>query len=195
MSDSKRYKEITLGAETADVGSLSVTPFLDICTVLRASRSGVLYTALTTSDGSLEVAIIADNTAAPATPSGILIEGVYLATLPTYDTGDAAVIHLDSRGRLITREATSDTPTTSSVAASLANVTLLAANVDRLGTAILNDSATATLHLKLGATASLTDFTVKIGPDAYYEVPFNYVGIIDGIWDIASGSARITEVI
>jgi hypothetical protein len=30
--------------------------------------------------------------------------------------------------------------------------------------------------------------------NGYYEVPFGYVGAIDGIWASANGNARITEI-
>lgn len=86
----------------------------------------------------------------------------------------------------------SSTGTSTNVSASITNVTLLAENAARKGATIYNDS-TAILGLKLGATASATSFTVKMQPDAYYELPFGYTGIIDGIWIVASGSARITE--
>lgn len=80
-----------------------------------------------------------------------------------------------------------------SVTASTSNVTLLAANSNRLGASVYNDSS-KDLYLKLGATASTSSFTVKVRKGALYEVAFNYTGIIDGIWDSGvSGSARVTE--
>lgn len=85
------------------------------------------------------------------------------------------------------------TGTASNVASSATNVTILAANTLRLGATIWNDS-TAVLYLKLGATASATSCTVKLIADAYYEVPFGYYGIIDGIWSAANGAARVTEL-
>ena len=86
------------------------------------------------------------------------------------------------------------TSAVTSVAGSLANVTLLAANTARLGATIYNDS-NARLFVKLGAVASTTSFTVRLNSQDYYEVPFNYVGIIDGIWTpVVSGAARITEL-
>ena len=91
---------------------------------------------------------------------------------------------------------TATTATLANVSASLSNVTLLASNANRKGAMVFNDSATASLFLKFGATASSTSFTVKLAPGGYFEapVPVIYTGIIDGIWDIASGSARVTEV-
>jgi hypothetical protein len=84
--------------------------------------------------------------------------------------------------------------TQTSVASSATNVTLLAANANRLGASIHNDSASATLFVRLQATATTSNFTVKLFPDSYYEVPFQYTGIIDGIWSAAVGSARVTEL-
>ncbi len=86
------------------------------------------------------------------------------------------------------------TSAVTSVGSSVANVTILAANSDRLGATIYNDS-NSRLFLKLGAVATVTDFTVRLGPQDYYEVPARYTGIIDGIWDpIVSGSGRVTEL-
>jgi len=85
------------------------------------------------------------------------------------------------------------TGTLSNVNASASSVTVLAANTLRLGATFYNDS-TAIGYLKLGATASTTSFTVKMQPDAYYEVPFGYYGIIDCIHASATGVMRVTEV-
>ena len=82
---------------------------------------------------------------------------------------------------------------TSNVVSSASSVTLLAANTSRFGAMIFNDS-TAVLYVKLGATASATSYTVKMDAGDYFEVPYEYTGIIDGIWASATGSARITEV-
>jgi hypothetical protein len=85
------------------------------------------------------------------------------------------------------------TATLSNVAASATSVTLLASNTARKGGTIWNDS-TAILYVKLGSTAAATSCTVKMAADSYYEVPFNYNGIITGIWASATGNARVTEV-
>lgn len=88
------------------------------------------------------------------------------------------------------------------VAVNVANVTLLAANANRKGATIENNSAASNLFLKLGATANIgagtESFTAVLGAGvrAYYEVPAGYTGIIDGIWDAAdaAGEALITEL-
>lgn len=80
-----------------------------------------------------------------------------------------------------------------SVASANTSSTLLAANSARLGATIFNDS-TQVLYLKLGSTASSTSHTLQMAAASYYEVPFGYTGIIDGIWAAANGFARITEL-
>jgi hypothetical protein len=74
----------------------------------------------------------------------------------------------------------------------VSSVTLLAANANRKGATIFNDSA-ATLYVKFGTTASATSFNATLGRREYLEVA-NYTGRIDGIWTAAAGAARITEL-
>lgn len=114
-------------------------------------------------------------------------------TTVTPIAGDYELAQIDAQGSQWVHSKIAQTPSQSSVAGSATSVTLLASNTNRLGATIANDS-TATLYLKLGATASTTSYTVKLVQDAYYEVPFNYTGIIDGIWGSATGNARITEL-
>ena len=87
---------------------------------------------------------------------------------------------------------TSGTATPTSVPASATSVSLLAANTGRKGTTIWNNS-TANLYVELGATASTSAFTARVGAGGYYEVPFTYTGAISGIWDAANGSALVRE--
>ena len=79
------------------------------------------------------------------------------------------------------------------VASSASNVTLLASSSTRAGASFYNDSTSA-LYLKYGATASTSSFTVKIPSYGHYELPIPvYYGIIDGIWDSATGNCRVTS--
>ena len=93
----------------------------------------------------------------------------------------------------LTQTTQSSATVVTTVAASVTSVTLLAANTSRLGATIFNDS-TQSLFLKLGTTASSSSFTVKVLSGGYYETPFGYTGKIDGIWNVALGNARITEL-
>lgn len=87
----------------------------------------------------------------------------------------------------------SGTSTRTSVLGAIVATTLLAANPARLGATVFNDS-TANLFLALGSGASTTSFTIKLATGTYYQIPFNFVGIITGIWDAVNGNARVTEL-
>ncbi len=78
------------------------------------------------------------------------------------------------------------------VASSLTVVTLLAANANRLGASIYNDS-NGRVRVKMGAGASLTSFTKRLSPHEFFPVPFAYTGIITGIWEQVPGFARVVE--
>jgi len=115
------------------------------------------------------------------------------ATTVTSADGDYSQISVDGRGVSFTTPASNTTSTLANVAGSASTVTILALNAARKGASVHNDS-TVILYLKLGATASVTSYTIKMQPDDYYEVPFNYSGVMDGIWASATGSARVTEI-
>lgn len=95
---------------------------------------------------------------------------------------------------LVVKEQRAATSSVTSVANSAASFTALASNANRLGATIYNDDAAATVKVKLGATASATSFTVQMAAGGYYEVPFNYTGVIDAIASAATGSLRVTEL-
>ncbi len=91
---------------------------------------------------------------------------------------------------------TADAAAITVVASQDTNITILAANANRIG-ATIHNTDTGPLYLKFGATAIVaSSFTVKIPADGYYELPAPvYRGIIDGIWTSSgSGSAFVTEL-
>lgn len=93
----------------------------------------------------------------------------------------------------LVQEARTTTSTRSSVSGAASDTLLLSSNSSRDGAMIYNDSS-ATLYLGLGTTAaSTTNFTVKMAPETYYEVPYHFTGEIRGIWSSATGAARVTE--
>jgi hypothetical protein len=117
-----------------------------------------------------------------------------IALLPAALVGGRLDVNIGASGATVpTKETRSATPGQTSVVASATTVTVLASNANRLGATIFNDG-NAILYLKLGATASTTSYSIQVGPNGYYEVPFNFTGIIDGIWSSATGNARITEL-
>lgn len=85
------------------------------------------------------------------------------------------------------------TSTHSRVSSSATVVTLLAANASRRSLSIYNES-TATLYMKRGSAASITDYALQIPPGGYYEGPPPvYQGIITGLWSSANGAAQVVE--
>jgi len=255
MVDLKFSKPVnaSFAATAATGGSFPAPVGVGAPVSLAASTVGVLFTVFANEDGSAVLSIVTDNAPAPSPAAGLMLEGLYVSPLPTYASGDASVLHTDSRGRLIVSLAnpgsgstvdvdTDDSPaptnpsgiwtmllydatlptytdgdatamhasingelltlerkpgtsSVTSVAASTSSVTLIASNTARRGATVYNDSATANLYIKLGATASTTSFTAKVGPDSYFELPQAvYTGVVDGIWDAAVGNARITEL-
>lgn len=86
-----------------------------------------------------------------------------------------------------------------SFAASTSAVTLLSTNSTRTGAMIVNDSGSANnLYILFGAgyqnTVSTTNYSARLRPGDYYEVPFGFSGRIDGIWSGTSGNVYITEM-
>jgi hypothetical protein len=71
--------------------------------------------------------------------------------------------------------------------------TIATASTGRLGCTIFN-SGPGNLHVMLGtATASTSAFSVRLSSGDYYEVPFNYTGLIGGIFATA-GTAEVTQL-
>jgi len=87
------------------------------------------------------------------------------------------------------------TATRTSVGGSVTDVSLLAANAARKGAFFFNES-TATLYLAYGAAATLTSYTVQLPPGSFFEMPPQpiFTGAVRGIWNVANGNVRITEL-
>jgi hypothetical protein len=71
--------------------------------------------------------------------------------------------------------------------------TIATASTGRLGCTIYN-TGPGNLYVLLGtATASTSNFTARLSSGDYYEVPFNYTGLIGGIFATA-GTAEVTQL-
>jgi hypothetical protein len=94
---------------------------------------------------------------------------------------------------------TSTGPTPARVSDATTSTQLLAANTNRLGVVIHNDS-TAALFVKYGTAASSTSYVYKLAAGATLSLPEPgqplYTGVIHGIWDAdtASGAATVNEL-
>lgn len=87
----------------------------------------------------------------------------------------------------------SPTGTPTSVPSSAGDGVILAANANRKGACIYNDSTQVLYLLLANAVSSAAVYTNQIAPGGYYEVPFGYTGVLKGIWGAANGNARVTE--
>lgn len=64
----------------------------------------------------------------------------------------------------------------------------------REGLMIFNES-TNTLYCKVDGAADVDDFSFKLIPGAYYEMPLEYyTDKVTGIWDGTDGFALVTEI-
>ena len=154
-------------------------------------------------DGTNAQSLLTDTSGRPNVV-GAAAQGAAVAGNPVLGAGEdasgnvqrlrtAIAPPVDATPGQVVRQVVAQTATQTSVAGSAASVTLLAANANRLGATLYNDS-TQNFFVKLGTTASNTSFTVRMPSQSYYEVPFGYTGRIDGIQNVANGSMRVSEL-
>lgn len=132
----------------------------------------------------------------PDSGKPIKIGGVAtVAPPPPVDEGDRVDASFDLQGRLRVVEERPSTSVTTEVPASLSSLTVLPANVFRLGATVFND-ANRVMFLKLGPDAATDDFTVRVDENDYYEIPFRWTGEVSAIWSGGGlqGDARVTEL-
>ena len=110
----------------------------------------------------------------------------------TTSSGSLSVVLASNQPAIPVTQDLSSTGTLTSVSLSLTSQTFLAANANRKGFIIYNDSLNI-IFLAFSATASTTAFSVKLQPGSEYEPGVDYTGVISGIASAATGAARITE--
>ena len=100
-------------------------------------------------------------------------------------------------GTVIVEPLAAGTITRTQVSASLASVTLLAANTARRGAVIRNGDPAARLYVSLGAAAATTVNAVyDLAPGASIPIPDQHTYEVRGIWAGAAvtGQASMAEV-
>lgn len=152
---------------------------------------------VTPNTAAMEVGTHVDDAAfGVAVDTVVALAGLADDTSPdSVNEGDIGALRM-SLARALHVVNVADSAAVTSVASQDTNVTLLAANANRIGATIYNTD-TGPLYVKFGATATATtSFTVRIVENGYYEFPQPvYRGIVDGIWTSSStGSAVITEL-
>ena len=85
---------------------------------------------------------------------------------------------------------------TTTIPASAVPAVYLAANPNRLGATINNDSPNRFMYIKLGGGVSGVSYSVLLGAHSYYELTFPaYTGVIEGVWGPGVGGfATVTEL-
>lgn len=88
------------------------------------------------------------------------------------------------------------TPTTTSVPGSASSVTILAANANRRGISIANDS-TAVLRLSFSSPATSSNAFIVMQPKSFLLLDQQLIvtNAIYGIWESANGTAQVTEYV
>lgn len=123
---------------------------------------------------------------------------------PALPTGAATAANQTTiAGHIDTVEAKLAGPTTgtqSDVSDTASDVSILASNASRKGACFFNDSTSQLYLLLANDTASATNFSVRVAPGGYYELPVCqggvYTGVVKGIWSAdASGACRVTEFV
>jgi hypothetical protein len=113
-----------------------------------------------------------------------------------WDGTNVRIFKLDSNGAVQVNETKADSAIVTTHSVSASDITLLAANNNREGAIIYNNS-NRPMYIKFGSAASTSSFTVKLASFDYYEVPAGFTGEIHALWGdgSASGDARVTELI
>jgi hypothetical protein len=182
------------GAATA---ALQTQPGVDIGDVTVNNAAGAA--AVNIQDGGNTITVDGDksnNAAAPGATNVGAITALANAAAPAWTEGNLVLLSTTLAGLLRTENnpVKAATSTNTSIPRNAASVTLLASNTARKGGTIYNDAA-ANLFIIFGVTATTAAFTVRLQNTDYYEIPFNYTGVIAGIWASAgAGNAVMSEL-
>lgn len=130
-----------------------------------------------------------DPTGTTSQPTKITSDGVNFATVATPIDGYNALVIVEN----------SQVGTITSIGISNSDTLLLAANSNRRGAIIYNDTTSAILRIGLSiSTVTNTNFSVQLSAGGFFEVPSGYVGMVRGLWSVTEGGnsgARITEFV
>ena len=122
-----------------------------------------------------------------------------LQTVPLPD-GASTAARQDTTNTTLTsinnRQAVPRTPTTTSVSSTISSTLLLAANTNRRGLSIANDS-TATLRLSFSNPATTANAFLVMAPNSFLMLDQQLIitNGIYGLWTSANGTAQITEFV
>lgn len=96
-------------------------------------------------------------------------------------------------GTFTTKEVRTATGACMNYAVTTSSGTALNANANRIGATFYNEGP-ATVYLALAPGASVTAYTVQLVAGAFFEVPFNYTGIVTAVTSVGTATLRVTEM-
>lgn len=114
-------------------------------------------------------------------------------SIPTVATQSVNVASWNANVTASVREIGGSTTVVSSANGSTTNYTLLNANPNRIGATFFKEGNNIA-YLKLGAVASATSYTVRLTNNGYYELPENYTGQVDVVFNTNVGKIHVTEI-
>lgn len=71
-------------------------------------------------------------------------------------------------------------------------VLLAAANANRKGLVFYNNSVGNVL-IEFGTNPTSSTYAVKLNPEGYYELPFQYTGSVHGLWEVLGGEGILVR--
>jgi len=186
------YMRITDGTQVLGTGSsapLWVSGTVDLLNPVTVVFSGGLADVHVTNTASITGSVTVNSILAPIS-GAVNIAGVDLDAGALTVTGAVDILN-----PVTTKPLAGTTTVVTGYGASTANVTVLAANTARHAATFFMEGK-ATAYIKLGATATSTDYTVKLLNNAYYEMPDQYTGQIDVVFDKTDAAQvlHITEI-
>lgn len=133
----------------------------------------------------------------PWLPPGRLQAWEYIGVIPDSLLNQLASFSGDPQMAVITNpvaRAASSRDTDKAV--STVSVTLMPAELRRVGGTIINRSTIASLSINFGDTATLADYH-RLTPGGSIDIPISWVGAVSGIWDKADpqGKALMSELL
>lgn len=127
-------------------------------------------------------------------PAGTAVLGSIAAlqvTNPWVVTGSVQAVQVGTQITSILSQ-TTGTSSTYAVKSSVTAVSIMAANANRRGGTIFNNTSTMSF-VQLGTVVTSSLYTLKMADQGYYELPFGYTGVVGGITASNAGIWTVTE--
>jgi hypothetical protein len=155
--------------------------------------SGTITANIGTTNGLALDATLTGGTATSRITDGTNTATVKAASTAAVATDKALVVALSPNNPITVTVSKSSTSAVTSVVSAAVTTSILASNTNRLIGSIFNAS-NKIMYVKYGATASLTSYSIALYPNSYLEIPSDYTGAIDAIWQASpTGNALVTE--